>query len=48
MKITTAHSMIKSILKDTYFVFIMEPELITIMNMIPFTIVLFYDFVGVC
>ena len=48
MKITTAHPMIKSILKDTYFVFIMESEVITIMNMISFTIVLFYDFVGVC
>ena len=48
MKITTAHPMIKSILKDTYFAFIMESEVITIMNMISFTIVLFYDFVGVC
>ena len=50
MKITKSHSMIKPILKDRSFfcfTFIMECAVITNLNMIPSTILLFYNLVGI-
>lgn len=48
LKITTSHSLIKSILKDTRFLlcftFIMESAVITTLNMTLSTVLLFYDF----
>ena len=46
MKITTSHSMIKHMLRFSFF-FIMEFAVITILNMILSTILLLYDFVGI-
>ena len=49
MKTTTSHSMIKPILKHIClcFTFIIECAVITILNMILYTVLLLYDFVGI-